>query len=113
MLDPVIHQAVRLRIMAALQRNREATFTGLRDGLGLTDGNLASHAAKLEEAGYLESRRVLAGLGFELRYRITAAGDEAFRRYVDALVGLLGGAFDAGGTGSAAGVSASVKADLR
>ena len=89
LLDPVIHQATRLRIMAALHRNREASFTSLRDGLGLTDGNLASHAAKLEEAGYLHSRRALAGLSFEVRYRITPAGSDAFRAYVDALRNLL------------------------
>ena len=96
MLDPVIHQATRLRIMAALQRNREASFARLRDALGLTDGNLASHAGKLVEAGYLTGRHVLAGTSFELRYRITPEGDAAFRRYADALLGLLG---DAGAPG--------------
>src|SRR5688500_16534314 len=89
MLDPVIHQATRLRIMAALHRNREASFTALRNGLGLTDGNLASHAAKLGEAGYVQSRRALAGLSFEVRYRITPAGSAAFLAYVDALRGIL------------------------
>jgi DNA-binding MarR family transcriptional regulator len=88
-LDPVIHQATRLRLMAALYRNREASFTGLRDGLGLTDGNLASHAQKLEEAGYVEARRALVGVSFEVRYRITPKGSDAFRAYVDALRGLL------------------------
>lgn len=89
MLDPVIHQATRLRIMAALQRNREASFTGLRDALGLTDGNLASHAGRLEEAGYLVSRRALAGLSFEVRYRITPEGAAAFEAYAAALLDLL------------------------
>lgn len=89
LLDPVIHQATRLRIMAALYRNREANFTGLRDGLGLTDGNLASHAQKLEDAGYLDSRRVLVGVSFEVRYRITTEGSAAFRAYVDALRAML------------------------
>lgn len=96
MLDPVIHQATRLRIMSALQRNREASFTGLRDALALTDGNLASHAAALEKAGYLRSRRALAGTSFELRYRITPEGDAAFRAYAAALLGLLGEAGAAG-----------------
>lgn len=89
MLDPVIHQAARLRIMAALQRNREARFTALRDALGLTDGNLASHAARLEEAGYLEAKRVLTPGGFELRYRITPQGAQAFLAYADELKTLL------------------------
>ena len=88
-LDPVIHQATRLRIMAALFRNREASFTQLRDGLGLTDGNLGSHSAALEKAGYLESRRALAGLSFEVRYRITAAGSAAFVAYTQELRALL------------------------
>lgn len=89
MLDPVIHQVVRLRIMAALQRNREARFTHLRDALGLTDGNLSSHAARLEEAGFVVGRRVLTPEGFELRYRITPVGASAFLAYVEELQRLL------------------------
>jgi DNA-binding MarR family transcriptional regulator len=88
-LDPVIHQAVRLRVMAALQRNREARFTALRDALELTDGNLASHAAVLEKAGYVEARRILTPTGFELRYRITPRGVDAFLGYVAELKALL------------------------
>lgn len=92
MLDPVIHQATRLRIMAALFRNRESSFTRLRDGLRLTDGNLGSHAAALEKAGYLESRRALSGLAFEVRYRITPQGSAAFVAYTESLRALLDGA---------------------
>lgn len=89
MLDPVIHQTTRLRLMTALYRNREARFTSLRDGLGLTDGNLASHAGVLEKAGYVASRRALTAAGFELRYQITPAGSEAYRAYVQELKALL------------------------
>lgn len=88
-LDPVIHQSTRLKILAALYRNRQASFTGLRNGLRLTDGNLASHAARLEAAGYIRSGRVLAGLSFEVRYRITPSGSDAFRRYLGALQRLI------------------------
>jgi DNA-binding MarR family transcriptional regulator len=94
-LDPVIHQATRLRILAALYKNRESSFTDLRNGLDLTDGNLASHAERLQEAGYLDARRALAGLSFEVRYRITAAGSEAFRAYVAELRSLLADAVEA------------------
>lgn len=91
-LDPVVHQPVRLRILAALYRNRQASFTSLRDGLRLTAGNLASHAKALIDAGYVEGGRVLAGVRFEVRYRITPEGNEAFRRYVEALQALVAGA---------------------
>lgn len=75
--------------MAALHRNRQLTFPDLRDGLDLTPGNLGAHLARLEQEGYLESSRVLAGLAFEVRYRITAKGSEAFRAYVARLRELL------------------------
>lgn len=88
-LDPVIHQPTRLAILTALYRNRQMAFTALRDELGLTAGNLASHAGKLESAGYLKSGHFLAGLAFELRYRITPEGNAAFLAYLDALRTLL------------------------
>lgn len=88
-LDPILHQPQRLRIMAALHRSRQASFTSLRDALGLTPGNLQSHAAKLEEAGYVESGRALVDARFELRYRITPKGSEAFAAYLAALRAIL------------------------
>lgn len=69
-------------MMGLLYKHRDVSFTRVRDLLHLTDGNLASHAAKLAEAGYLEGRRVLTREGFEMRYRITSQGAEAFHAYL-------------------------------
>lgn len=88
-LDPVLHQPARLRIMVALYRNRQLRFPALRDELGLTPGNLGAHLDKLEAAGYLESARVLSNASFEVRYRITPKGSEAFRAYLLALKAIL------------------------
>lgn len=87
----VIHQPQRLRLMALLYKHRDIGFAATRDALGLTDGNLASHATRLEDAGYLRGRRVLLRDGFELRYRITPQGSAAFRAYLDALREFLQG----------------------
>lgn len=87
----LIHQPVRLQIMGLLYRQRDAAFTAVRDRLELTDGNLASHADRLEEAGLLESRRALTSDGFEKRFRITRSGSRAFRAYVEELRGFLAG----------------------
>ena len=76
--------------MALLHRNRSAPVVWVRDTLGLTDGNLASHAAKLVEAGYIEQRRALAARGFQVRMTITAAGDAAYLAYRQALREMLG-----------------------
>lgn len=89
-LDAIIHQPTRLHIMAALFRNRQMSFTDLRDGLGLTPGNLGAHVEKLEEAGYVKSGRVLVDLAFELQYRITDEGLDAFRMYLVDLRALVG-----------------------
>ncbi len=84
-LDPVIHQPTRLRIMALLYRNRVAAFTWVRDTLGLTDGNLDTHAAKLEGAGYVKRGRALDLGGFQVKIKITPEGDAAFRAYLEGL----------------------------
>lgn len=87
----VIHQPQRLRLMALLYKHRDVGFAATRDALALTDGNLASHATRLEEAGFLRARRVLLRDGFELRYRITPEGSQAFQRYLAALRAFLEG----------------------
>lgn len=85
----LIHQPVRLQIVGLLYRTRDAAFTTVRDRLDLTDGNLATHADRLEEAGFLEARRALTSDGFEKRYRITEDGSKAFRRYLGQLRGFV------------------------
>ena len=86
--DPLLHQPTRLEIMAYLYRNRQAGFAELRDVLGLTAGNLQSHGEKLAKAGYIEIGKVLAGI-FEVRWRITSAGDAAFLRYFEEMRAML------------------------
>lgn len=85
----MIHQQTRLKILTFLYRNRQASFTDLCMTLDLTPGNLGSHAGKLEEAGYIRSGRLLVDLAFEVHYRITDAGSEAFRDYLAGLRSLL------------------------
>ncbi|MGI0151361.1 MAG: transcriptional regulator, partial [Thermoplasmata archaeon] len=71
--------------MALLSRNRAASFVWVRDTLGLTDGNLASHMTRLVAAGYAESSRVLTRSGFQVWLRSTVAGDRAYQAYLAAL----------------------------
>ncbi len=88
-LNPIIHQATRLSILALLFRNRNASFTWVRDSLGLTDGNLDTHSTRLEGQGYIQCGRVLTTRGFQVRMSITPKGDVAFRDYLEALRGYL------------------------
>jgi DNA-binding MarR family transcriptional regulator len=72
-------------MMALLYRQTDVGFAALRDALGATPGNLASHAARLEAAGLVESRDALTRGGFERRYQITAQGLAVFERYLATL----------------------------
>lgn len=85
----LIHQPARLKIMGLLYKHGDIGHTKARDFLGLTDGNLASHSARLAEAGFVETRRVLNRDGFETRYRITKQGRKAFNDYLERLRGFL------------------------
>ena len=50
-LDDVIHQKVRLGVMSALVAAGESDFNFLKGALGVSDGNLSTHLAVLEERG--------------------------------------------------------------
>lgn len=85
----LLEARARLMLMGLLHRHRDVSARAARRTLGLTDGNLASHARRLEEAGWLHSRRALAPTGFEVRYRITPEGSAAFRAHVQDLRRML------------------------
>src|SRR5688572_3901326 len=88
-LDPVLHQAQRLRIMTVLFKNRELAVSTVKRQLSLTDGNLASHLARLAEAGYVKTGHVLVGVSFESHAKITQKGSEAFLAYLQSLRRIL------------------------
>jgi DNA-binding transcriptional ArsR family regulator len=88
-LDPLIHAPVRLAILSALLGVDHLSFTELREIVGATDGNLATHAAKLEEAGYVEVDKQFVGRKPHTTYRLTELGRSQFLTYLDALEALL------------------------
>ncbi len=81
-LDPLIHERVRLGIVTALSGSDRLSFTELRDGLGVTDGNLSVHARRLEEAGILECRKTFVDRVPRSEYRLTTRGRAAFATYL-------------------------------
>ncbi|HEY7418270.1 MAG TPA: transcriptional regulator, partial [Ktedonobacteraceae bacterium] len=60
-LNDIIHQPVRLRLMAvlaALPPEMQVLFNYLKETLEVTGGNLGAHLRKLEEAGYITITKV-------------------------------------------------------
>jgi DNA-binding MarR family transcriptional regulator len=75
--------------MAILAATDGIEFVALKTMLEVTDGNLATHVAALERAGYLRVRKRFAGKKPVTRYTITETGRKALAKHVDALEVLL------------------------
>jgi DNA-binding MarR family transcriptional regulator len=91
-LDDIIHQPVRLRIMAALgalSSREQVDFTYLKDKLGLTDGNLGAHLRALEDAGYIAVEKTFVERRPKTFVAASAAGRKAFAAHVAALQAIL------------------------
>ena len=94
-IDKLIHQPVRLQIMAslvALESGEQLDFVHLRRLLELTDGNLGAHLLKLETAGYIEVEKVFVGRKPRTYVAATLDGRAAFDKHVRALRDILDGA---------------------
>lgn len=90
--DEVIHQPLRLRIMAVLNSmaaRQPLEFTQLRASVQATDGNLGAHLATLERAGYVEIQKDFVGKRPRTRVTISPAGRIAFARHVAYLRGVI------------------------
>jgi DNA-binding MarR family transcriptional regulator len=93
-LDLLIHVPTRLKItaaLAALHDGETLSFTRLQDMIGLTPGNLIIHLRRLEEAGYIISKKTSNGAVSITTFALTAHGRAALGAHARALRNLLGG----------------------
>jgi len=81
-LDRIIHEPARLMIMTVLYAVTEADFLYLQRECGLTQGNLSSHLAKLEDAGYVLIEKTFKGKYPLTICSLTRKGRDAFSTYV-------------------------------
>lgn len=88
-LDPILHNELRLKIMAALEALADADFVYLKGLTNSTSGNLSVQITKLEEAGYIKVSRSGEGRASHTVCRITRAGTDALLDYQRALMGFF------------------------
>jgi DNA-binding MarR family transcriptional regulator len=91
-LNEIIHQPVRLRIMAALvvlDAREQLDFPSLAKVLKVTDGNLGAHLMKLEEAGYIRVEKTFVDRKPRTYVNATTKGKLAFETHVAALRKIL------------------------
>lgn len=84
-INKAFENKARLGIMSVLMVNDAVDFTTLKSLLGLTDGNLASHARALEELGYIQAEKKFVGRKPNTTYSVTKAGSKAFKEHLQAL----------------------------
>ncbi len=88
-LDKAFENKIRLGIMSALVVNEYLDFNSLKDLLGVTDGNLASHLKSLEKSTYVTYKKEFLDRKPNTKYYATNEGKEAFKRHINAIEQLL------------------------
>lgn len=88
-INKAFDHRIRLGIMSILMVNEFADFNTLKELLGVTDGNLASHAKALETESYIMIEKQFIGKKPNTRYMVTKDGRKAFKDHIDALEKLI------------------------
>ncbi len=84
-LDKGFDSRIRLGIMSGLMVNTAINFNELKELIGVTDGNLASHLKTLEENGFIKVQKGFIGRKTNTTYSVTKTGEKAFKQHLDAL----------------------------
>ncbi|MBR6892350.1 MAG: transcriptional regulator [Bacteroidaceae bacterium] len=84
-INPLLHNELRLKIMVALDSLERANFMYLCEITGSTRGNLSIQIKTLHEAGYLQVDKCGSGPTARSVCRITNKGMEALRAYEQGL----------------------------
>ena len=88
-LNKTFDSRVRLGIMSTLMVNDAINFNDLKELIGVTDGNLASHIKSLEDSAYIKVNKGFIGRKTNTTYAVTKAGEKAFQQHLAALENMI------------------------
>ena len=88
-LDKAFENKIRLGVMSALMVNSHVSFNDLKELLGVTDGNLASHLKYLEKEEYVSVKKRFIDRKPNTVYQITDVGRIAFEKHINTLEQIL------------------------
>ena len=88
-IDKIIHEPIRLSILAHLYVLDSADALFLKNQMGLTWGNFSTHLKRLEDAGYIEVQKEFVDRKPVTSYRLTDLGRSAFKQYREQMSGFL------------------------
>lgn len=81
MIDKIIHEPARFKLMAHLYVVQSADFLFLMRQTELSFGNLSSHMTKLEKVGYVKVKKEFIGKKPHTMLELTEKGRTAFDKY--------------------------------
>ncbi len=84
-LDKTLEHRIRLQIMSILVANDTYDYSSLKELLGVTDGNLASHLKTLQSEKYIQVRKSFVDRKPHTRYKASDKGRIAFRKHLEAM----------------------------
>ena len=92
-LNKIIHERSRLLILTHLASNTdiEVSFNDIKEKLDFTPGNLSIQLKKLDEAGYLTTRKSFRGNKPHTAVIITPKGIKALNSYLEEMENLIKG----------------------
>lgn len=88
-INKAFDHRVRLGIMSILMVNDSTDFKMLKELLGATDGNLASHLKALEKVDFIEVKKQFIGRKPNTKYAATEVGKIEFKKHIEALEKLI------------------------
>ena len=88
-LNKLFENRIRLGIMSVLFVNDSYDFNNLKESLGVTDGNLASHLKTLEDNNVIKVNKQFIGRKPNTSYSITETGIISFRNHIKALENII------------------------
>lgn len=88
-INKAFDHRIRLGIMSVLMVNEHADFNTLKELLGVTDGNLASHTKALEKVEFIRVEKQFIGRKPNTKYYATDLGKIEFKKHIDALEKLI------------------------
>lgn len=88
-LNKAFENRVRLGIMSILIVNEAVSYNRLKELLGVTDGNLASHLKALDKLKFIKFNKSFVGRKPNTTYDVTSAGRKAFEDHLEALEKLI------------------------
>ncbi|QTD37056.1 transcriptional regulator [Polaribacter aestuariivivens] len=88
-INKAFDHRIRLGIMSILMVNEYADFNTLKELLGATDGNLASHTKSLEKVDFIKVEKQFIGRKPNTKYYATELGKQEFKKHIEALEKLI------------------------